>query len=159
MEAVVSLLKELNYTISSCESLTGGLFSKTITDVPGASQVFKGSIVAYSNQAKIDVVSINAEVFNKYGAVSKECALAMAQNVRAIFKTDVAVSFTGNAGPNASENKPVGLIYIALVFEKFFIIEELSLSGTREEIRNEVVKQAQAILAANLIRIKKESSK
>lgn len=159
METIVNLLKELNYTISCCESLTGGLFSKVLTDISGASEVFKGSIITYSNEAKIDVVRIKKEIIEKYGAISKECALAMAQNTKEIFKTSVAISFTGNAGPNASEDKAVGLVYLAIVFEKYFLIEELTLKGTRAEIRDEIVKQAQLILETNLEKIKKESSK
>lgn len=159
MNDIVNLLKELNYTISSCESLTGGLFSKLITDIPGASEIFKGSIVCYTNEIKVNVVKIKSEIINKYGVVSPECALAMAQNVTKIFNTNVAISFTGNAGPNTLENKPVGLVYLAIVFQKYFLIEELNLRGTREEIRNEVVKQAQEILKINLIKIKEESSK
>lgn len=159
MEVVVSLLQELKLTLSSCESLTGGLFSKRITDVPGASQVFKGAIIAYSTAAKIDVVRIAKEIIEKYGAVSKECALAMAQNTKAIFQSNVAVSFTGNAGPDKSEDKPVGLVYLAIVFDHYFVVETLTLSGSRTEIRNEVVLQAEKILVANLTKIKKESPK
>lgn len=159
MEIIVNLLKELKYTISSCESLTGGLFSKKITDIPDSSEIFKGSIVCYANEVKINLVQVKPEIIKKYGAISPECALAMAQNARKIFKSDVAISFTGNAGPNKSENKPIGLVYVAIVFEKYFIIEQLSLQGTREEIRNELINQAQKILIANLTKIKKESSK
>lgn len=159
MQAIVDLLKALNYTISICESVTGGLFSKLLTDVQGTSQVFQGSVVAYTNEVKIDIVRVEKEIIEKYGAVSKECALAMAQNVKALFNSDVAVSFTGNAGPEANENKPVGLVYLAIVFEKYFLVEELKLQGTRAEIRDQAVKQGQIILEKNLIKIKKESSK
>lgn len=159
MELIINLLKELNYTISSCESITGGLFSKEITDIPNASQIFKGSIICYTNEIKINFVGIKKEIIEKFGVISPECALAMAQNIKKKFKTNVAISFTGNAGPDTSENKPVGLVYLALVFDKFFLIEKLKLHGTREEIRNQVVSQAKEILIKNLIKIKKESSK
>lgn len=159
MKKVVDLLNKLNYTLSSCESVTGGLFSKSITDIPGAAQVFKGGIVSYTNEVKINVVHIKKDIIKKYGAVSPECALAMAQNIREIFKTDVAVSFTGNAGPDSSENKPVGLVYLALVTKNDSLVEELTLNGSRETIRNEMIKQVETILIKNLIKIKKESSK
>ncbi|MGL5268836.1 MAG: CinA family protein [Spiroplasma sp.] len=159
METIINMLKELNYTLSTCESITGGLFSKLITDIPGASQVFKGGVVAYTDEIKVKVVKIKKEILEKYGAVSPECALAMSQNVRKIFKTNVAISFTGNAGPDGSETKPVGLVYLAIVFEKYFLIEKLILKDSRQNIRNKVVKQAQKILIKNLIKIKKELPK
>lgn len=158
MEVIVNLLKQLNYTMSSCESITGGLFSKTITDISGSSQVFKGSIVSYTKEIKIKIVKIKEEVLNKYGVVSPECALIMAQNIKEIFNTDIAISFTGNAGPSSLEKKPIGLSYIAIVFPKYFLIEKLVLQGTRTEIRNKIIKHAQEILKINLTKIKKESS-
>lgn len=159
MEKVVSLLQELKHSLSCCESLTGGLFSKRLTDTPGVSVIFKGSIVAYTSEAKEKIVGVKREILNKYGTVSKECALAMAQNVRELFKSDVAISFTGNAGPDAIEGKPVGLVYLAIVSKSFFVLEELQLQGTRAEIREAVVQQGQMILAKTLERIKKESPK
>lgn len=159
MEKVVSLLQELKHNISCCESLTGGLFSKLLTDTPGSSAIFKGSVVAYTNEAKEKVVGVKQEILSKYGTVSKECALAMAQNVRELFKSDVAISFTGNAGPNTREGKPVGLVYLAIVSKNFFVLEELQLHGSRAEIREAVVLQGQIILEKNLERIKKESLK
>jgi len=142
MEIVVRLLKELNFTISSCESITGGLFSKQITDISNSSQVFKGAIVSYTNDIKINLVKIKADIFKKFGAISSECALAMAQNVREIFKTDVAISFTGNAGSIGSESKPIGLIYIAVVFKEYFFVEKFVFHGIKKEIRSEAVNVA-----------------
>lgn len=157
MDKIIELLNTLNYTISSCESITGGLFSKTITDIPGASKVFKGAIVSYNNEIKIKVVKVKAKIIKKYGVVSAECALAMAKNVTKIFQTDIAISFTGNAGPDNLENKPSGLVYLAIFLsKKQFWVEELNFKGNRDQIRKAVVKTAQELLITNLIKVTNE---
>ncbi|MDQ7982786.1 MAG: nicotinamide-nucleotide amidohydrolase family protein [Spiroplasma sp.] len=154
---IIKLLKDASYTISSCESITGGFFSKTITDFPGASQVFKGAIIAYDNEIKIKVVKVKPKIINKFGAISRECALAMAKNIKKIFKTDIGISFTGNAGPDNLENKPSGLVYLAIVLnKKQFWVEELHLVGYRDQIRVAVIKKAQELLLANLINLKNQ---
>lgn len=156
MEKIISLLNTLNYTISSCESITGGLFSKTITDIPGASKVFKGAIVAYNNAIKIKIVKVKQRIIKKYGVVSSECALAMAKNTKKIFQTNIAISFTGNAGLDNLENKPSGLVYLAIFLtKKQYWVEKLQLQGNREQIRMAVVKKAQELLIKNLKIIKK----
>lgn len=157
MDQVIELLNFLNYTISSCESVTGGLFSKTITDIPGSSHVFKGAIISYNNDIKIKVVKIKPRIIKKYGVVSAECALAMAKNIRKIFRTDIAISFTGNAGPDNLENKPSGLVYLTIFLsKKQFWIEELNFQGNRKQIRIAIVKKAQELLITNLTKIKNE---
>lgn len=160
MDKVIELLKILNYTISSCESITGGLFSKTITDIPGASHVFKGSIVSYNNEIKIKVVKVKPKIIKKFGAVSSECALAMAKNIQKIFKSDIAISFTGNAGPDNLESKPSGLVYLAIICpKKQFWVEELNLSGNRDQIRAGVIKKAQELLITNLTKVENDLKK
>ena len=133
-------LIENKLTICSAESLTGGLFGAKICEVSGISSVYKGGLITYQDEVKIKQLSISEETINKYGAVSLECAYEMVKNVQSIFKTDVAVSFTGNAGPKGSEGKPVGLVYIGLYFLGEVEIIELNLKGTREEIRNECLR-------------------
>lgn len=160
MEKVIELLSLLNYTISGCESVTGGLFSKTITDVPGASHVFKGSIVSYTNEIKTKVVKVKPKIIKKYGAVSAQCALAMAKNVKKIFNSSLAISFTGNAGPDNLENKPSGLVYLTIFLsKKRFWTEELNLTGNRDQIRMAVVKRAEELLITNLTQLKNEVKK
>ena len=106
-------LKKRNLRLSAAESLTGGLFSASITSVPGASSVFVGANVTYANDAK-EALGVKQETLDKYGAVSQETAKEMAISVGDYHKTDVSVSFSGNAGPDAMEGKPVGEVYIGI---------------------------------------------
>ena len=130
---------ENTLTISSAESLTGGLFGAKLCEVSGISTVYQGSLVTYQDDVKINLLKVKEETINKYGAVSLECAYEMVKNVQEIFNTDISVSFTGNAGPNPSEGKPVGLVYVGIYFLGDIEVLELNLNGTREEIRNECI--------------------
>lgn len=112
---VGNLLMSRNITIAAAESCTGGLFGAALTDVPGISAVFDRSLVTYSNQAKMDELDVKAETLEKYGAVSEQTAIEMAEGVRLKAGTDIGVSVTGIAGPDGgTEEKPVGLVYIGL---------------------------------------------
>ncbi len=112
------LIKELakrNQTIVFAESCTGGLLSASITSISGSSQVFKGSIVSYSNELKNSLLNISEEKLTKYGAVSEEVCEAMAINVKEKLGADWAIAISGIAGPNGgSPDKPVGLVYISI---------------------------------------------
>lgn len=132
---IVEALISKNLTISAVESFTGGGFSNEITNIPNASKVFKGSIVAYTNNVKINLVKLEQGLLSKYGAVSEQVTLELARNAKKQFNTDIAVAFSGNAGPTASENKPVGLVYIAIIYKNKEILEKLELNMTREEIK------------------------
>ncbi len=112
---LIKELTERNQTIVFAESCTGGLLSSSITSISGASQVFKGSIVSYSNELKNSLLNISEEKLTKYGAVSEEVCKSMAINVKEKLGADWAVAISGIAGPNGgSENKPVGLVYISI---------------------------------------------
>jgi len=112
------LIKELiqrNESIVFAESCTGGLLSSQITSVAGASKVFKGSVIAYSNDIKNLILNVPSDLLNNYGAVSEEVAESMATGVKNKFNSDWAISVSGIAGPSgASESKPIGLVYIAI---------------------------------------------
>ena len=110
IEIITKTLLDNNLTISSCESCTGGLASKLLTDQAGSSQYFLGGLCSYSNEAKQNILNIDAEIINKYGAVSTEVAVLMAENALKLFNTDVSFSITGVAGPGESENKKVGTV-------------------------------------------------
>lgn len=135
---LLDLLIKKNLTISSMESLTGGLFASCFTSISNASKAYKGSIVTYTNEIK-EKAGVKKETINKYTAISKECVLEMAQNCKSYFDTDVAVSFSGNAGPTASEGKEVGLVYICVIVKNNTNVFELHLDGTRNEIRTKCV--------------------
>ena len=140
-----------NITIGSCESLTGGLFASTISSIPGISKVYKGSIISYSTLIKESVVKVDHESVIEYGVVSSEVARQMAKNVKDILDVDLAISFTGNAGPDAMENKPVGLVYIGIAYKEEVKTYELHLEGTRDEIRNKCVEKAFELIKTNII--------
>jgi nicotinamide-nucleotide amidase len=110
---VGDLLAFNNLTLSVAESCTGGLLSSMITDISGSSRYFKGGLCVYSNEAKINLLGVQSSTIEKYGAVSEETALEMAENVRKKFFTNYGLSITGIAGPaGGSESKPVGLVWI-----------------------------------------------
>lgn len=139
MNELVKILKEHNLTISSCESFTAGLFCSKIGEVAGASSVLKGGIVTYTNEAKIHLAHVDEDVIRRYGAVSEQCVIQMAQHVKGLFQSDIGVSFSGIAGPTPSEDKPVGLIYCALAYQDDVEVYKLQLDKDRNEIREEAV--------------------
>ncbi len=108
-------LRTLGWTISAAESCTGGLVMHRLTNIAGSSSYVQGGVVTYSNEAKHKLIGVRDETLLTYGAVSEQTAAEMAQGVRALFDTDLAVSITGIAGPGGgTPDKPVGLTYIGL---------------------------------------------
>ncbi len=112
------LLESNRKTLSVAESCTGGKISSLITSVPGCSGYYLGSVTSYSTEVKKNVLGVSGETLEKYGAVSSECAAEMAAGVRRLTGSDFAVATTGNAGPDASEDKPVGLVWVGVASEK-----------------------------------------
>ena len=147
-QELVKLLDERLLTISTAESCTGGLIAKLLTDVPGSSSVFMGSVCTYSNQAKIEVLDVEEEDLYTFGAVSEPVALQMARGAKRLFMTDITVATTGIAGPSSDDTeKPVGLVYIAIaVNEGRYITREFHFNGTREEIRNATAEAAMKLV-------------
>ncbi|HET6785590.1 MAG TPA: CinA family protein [Erysipelotrichaceae bacterium] len=146
MQELVDLLIQNNISLSSCESFTGGLFASSITSYPGVSKIFKGSIIAYQNEIKRDVLKIDDHIFKEFGVISDKMAIEMAVKSRELFKSDLSVSFTGNAGPSNLENKPVGVWYLGLAYKDNTLVYEFNDSGTRESIRLNAVRKAFEIL-------------
>ncbi|WRS26487.1 competence/damage-inducible protein A [Oscillospiraceae bacterium MB08-C2-2] len=139
--ALVQRLMEKKLTVATAESCTGGWVSKRITEVSGSSQVFGCGICAYENAIKEKVLGVSAQALADHGAVSQETALEMARGVRALAGADIGLSTTGVAGPEGgTEEKPVGLVYIAVSCDKLETVVELRLSRgykqEREIIRN-----------------------
>lgn len=124
-----------NFTVATAESCTGGLVASRLTDFSGASNYFKGGVVAYTNDIKKSVLRVKADTIETFGAVSSQTALEMATNVREIFSATIGLSTTGVAGPLTSEGKPVGLVYVAIVGEDFSEVKEFHFAGSRTEIK------------------------
>ncbi len=139
-EIVETLIKE-NLTITSAESCTGGLFSSTLVANSGVSAVFRGSIVAYANEIKRDILGVDEDVLEKFGAVSLECVSQMLDGVSKIFSSDFAIAISGVAGPDGGNlEKPVGTIFIGIKSrQKPNIIKKLTLKGDRVNIQKSAV--------------------
>ena len=132
---VVAALQGRALTIASAESLTGGGLGAAITSVPGASEVYVGGVVCYANRVKAELLRVPASVIDGVGAVSADCARAMATGVREVVGADIGVSTTGVAGPGAQEGKAAGLVYVAVADVAGESCRELQLSGDRSAIR------------------------
>lgn len=126
------LLQERRLTLALAESCTGGLLANYITDVPGSSSSFVGGAVTYSNEAKAQLLKVSWDILEHDGAVSPQCAAAMAQGARHIFGSDIAMSVTGIAGPGGgSAEKPVGLTYLHLSASQAEIGQQVMWNGDR----------------------------
>ncbi|MCI8805282.1 MAG: competence/damage-inducible protein A [Clostridiales bacterium] len=150
-EAVIKELVKRNLTLASAESCTGGLIAGKIVDYPGASEVFLDGVVSYSNESKVKRLGVSQETLDKYGAVSEETAREMAEGVIKAMDADVGVSSTGVAGPGGgTDEKPVGLIYVAVSIKGKTTVKKLNLKGGRNKIRNRVVTEALTLLLSEL---------
>jgi len=153
MEEVVGLkLSVGRYTLAVAESCTGGLISQRLTDVAGSSKYFVEGIVAYSNETKTRALSVRLALLREHGAVSAEVAEAMAEGVRKRARTDFGLSITGIAGPGGgTEEKPVGLVYIALADDAHTEHRKLMIPGDRQLIRWRASQAALDLLRRRLI--------
>jgi nicotinamide-nucleotide amidase len=147
---IAAQLKKSKQTISVAESVTGGLISSRLTSVPGSSDYFIGGMVCYHSRIKVIQLGVSASLISKHGVVSKEVALAMAEEIRKRFKTDIGLASTGVAGPTPSPPAPVGRVYIALSSRSNSEYKELNLQGTRPEIRKKTTQATLGLLWLHL---------
>ena len=141
-------LKDSGLTVGSAESLTGGLVAAALTSVPGSSAYFQGGVVAYSNQLKVELLGVPVEVLRDFGAVSEECARAMAEGLRRKLNVRAAVATTGIAGPDGgAETKPVGLVWIAASTGHRTVAVKNLFTGDREAVTRASVDAALKLLA------------
>jgi nicotinamide-nucleotide amidase len=135
-DALAELFRDRCLTLSLAESCSGGLIAKRITDIPGSSGYFSEGVVTYSNEAKIRLLGVPAELLNSSGAVSSDCAAAMAKGVRLASGSDLGLAVTGIAGPDGgSEEKPVGTVFISLAAPDGCWTKRFQFNGNRDEIR------------------------
>ncbi len=138
-------------TLAVAESCTGGLLASMITDVPGSSEYFRGSVVAYSNEAKKLLLGVKLSTIKEYGAVSSETAAEMALGVNARLKSRIGLSITGIAGPGGgSAAKPVGTVYIGIAIDSKAFVKRFRFSGTRRSIKRQSAAKAMNALSTFL---------
>lgn len=141
------MAREIEYTLGEilakrrkilavAESCTGGLISNLLTNVPGSSIYFAGGIIAYSNRIKIDLLKVPERIIQEDGAVSKSCAVSMAQNIRILMHADYGIGVTGIAGPSGgSAQKPVGSVYVAAADTGKTVCKLFRFEGDRVEVK------------------------
>ena len=142
-EEIINIMREKKLTLGTVESATGGLIANLITNIPGSSDVFQGSVVSYSNGIKMKLVGVKEATLEKYGAVSAQVAAEMAAGGRKSLGVDICVADTGIAGPGgAAPGKPVGLFYLGLSHKEGTISRKHVFSGTREENKQQAAQTA-----------------
>jgi nicotinamide-nucleotide amidase len=144
--SLIGAARETGRTIAVAESLTGGLVAASLTAIPGASAVFRGSVTAYATDAKASVLGVDAGLLARTGAVDAEVARQMATGVRRLFTAELGLATTGVAGPTEQDGKPVGLVYVACSSgDSAPVVTELRLDGDREAIRAQTVLRTLAL--------------
>lgn len=150
-EVCLALLKDQGLSLACAESCTGGLIAKRITDLAGASSVFHGGVVSYTNEVKHGVLGVPRELLDQFGAVSAPVAEAMAEGARRALGADLAVSATGVAGPDPDDRgNPVGLVYVALAWDGGVFIRTVHAAGPRERVRTVAASHAFDLLRRRL---------
>ncbi len=154
IEIVVGrLLTEKKQTIATAESCTGGSVASKLTSVPGASTYFKGSIVSYATEVKVNILGVSQEIINKFSVVSKEVASAMALQIQTKMKTDYAIATTGNAGPNKGDSEAVlGTVCIAIATPNGVYSEQFEFGQPREKVIDRTVNKALEIIYKEILK-------
>jgi nicotinamide-nucleotide amidase len=154
-EKVGALLRQKGLTLGIVESASGGLISHLITNVPGSSDYYKGSVTSYSNEVKIRVLGVSEATINQYGVVSAEVAKEMAQGGRKILAVDICLADTGIAGPaGATPGKPVGLFFIGLSHGEKTFTQKLNFHGDREQNKQSAAEATLSWLKEYLLSLK-----
>lgn len=151
MQTATEILKTLQgKTLATAESCTGGMIGQVLTNVPGASEVYKGGIISYCNEVKANLLGVSEELLEKWGAVSASVAAAMAEGAAKALRADIAVSTTGLAGPSGDEfGNPVGRVYIGYHDEKGTITREFTFQGDRDAVRRQATQEALKLIIEN----------
>jgi PncC family amidohydrolase len=154
-QEIGNLLRQKGLTLGVVESASGGLISHRITNVPGSSDYYKGSITAYSNEVKIKVAGVRKNTINRYGAVSPEVAEEMARGGKKTLAADICLADTGIAGPSgATPGKPVGLFYIGLSYGAKTFTRKHIFHGDREQNKQSAAEAALSWLKEYLLSLK-----
>jgi len=157
-KVIAGLLTGNRKTLATAESCTGGKIAQMITSIPGSSAYFKGSVIAYSNEIKTSVLGVPLELINKYGAVSREVVESMAENARQLMNADYAVATSGIAGPGGgTEQKPVGLLWVAVASEKATYSEKFIYGNDRNTTISRFSTAALNMLRKHILQDEKDS--
>lgn len=149
-EKILQNLREKKLKLVTAESCTGGSLSALFTAIVGASEVFERGFVTYSNESKTEMLAVNFETLEKFGAVSAETAKEMSLGALKNSKADIAVAITGIAGPKSDESeKPVGLVYISISTATDTVASEFRFAGARDDIRKQSITSALEMLATS----------
>lgn len=145
------MLRKKKATLAIAESCTGGLISSRITDVSGSSDYFLCGIAAYSNGTKENLLGVSGKTIRKYGAVSKQTALEMAEGARLLSGASLGIGVTGIAGPaGGTISKPAGLVYIAMATDKKQIVKKFKFKGSRKDIKSQASEAALELISNNI---------
>ncbi|MFG1923951.1 CinA family protein [Cryptosporangium sp. NPDC048952] len=147
---VLAALRERGETLATAESLTGGLLAAHLVDVPGASRVFRGGIVAYATELKAALVGVDADLLDRLGPVAAEVAAALADGTRQRCGADWGIGTTGVAGPDPQDGKPAGTVFVGVAGPDGVVTRALHLDGDRAAIRAATVTEAIGLLASRL---------
>jgi len=143
LKQLAIIFQNKGWTLATAESCTGGMLGDMITSIPGSSEYFLGGVIAYSNQVKINLLKVSPVMLVRSGAVSPETALSMSLGIRDLLESSVGVAITGIAGPDGgSKEKPVGLVYIAVITPDADLVERHIFPGTRQEIKTQAAETA-----------------
>jgi len=154
-QEIGDILRQRGMTLGVVESATGGLISHRITNVPGSSDYYRGSVTAYSNEAKVRIVGVKAETIDRYGAVSARVAEEMAEGGRKLLAVDVCIADTGIAGPGgATPEKPAGLFYLGLSHRGRAYSQKHNFTGSREQNKQNAAEAALKWLKEYLLSLK-----
>lgn len=139
---LVDLLRKRGWTVTTCESCTGGGISAALVDIPGASDVLRMAFVTYCDQAKMQLAGVRRETLQAYTAVSEQTAREMAEGIRVRANADLSLAATGIAGPGGTEEFPAGLVYLACAAEGKTEVRQYHFAGDRNEVRSQAVYEA-----------------
>jgi nicotinamide-nucleotide amidase len=147
---IIGLLTRAGRTVATAESLTGGLVAAALTDVPGASNAFRGGVVAYATELKSQLLGVDGRMLSEHGPVYAPVAAAMAAGVRARLGATVGVATTGVAGPGPQDGHPAGTVHIAVSLADDTVVRTMALAGDRDEVRKLTVERVLGLLLGRL---------
>jgi nicotinamide-nucleotide amidase len=147
------LLKKLGATIATAESFTGGRLASLFATPPGASNYFKGSVVSYATSSKVAILQIEKALIDEHSVVSEAVAIAMAKNVKELFKTDYAIATTGNAGPTKGDSDAeIGTVFIGIATPNEVFAKQFVFGNHREKVIGKTVNKSMELIRAELFK-------